>query len=239
MNTHIDQSTQFSNARDRGSASSVTLGVVLTAVFMFGILWLVPHFANPFRTQRIDRTGPAVLGQLRDLSEYHAAQAQLQVIIDQEDDVRFVPSIIAGERVQYLAIGNVDGVVDFSNLSAGAVVVDEETNSVTISLPEPTIAQPQIDLELSHVLDRDRGIVDRVASAFEENPSGEQELIQLATDKLTTAAAATDLKQRAATNTANMLTTLFVSMGFDHVTIKVGGVVVPSTVIIPTTTTPN
>ena len=67
---------------------------------------------NPFRTISIDRSMPPVLVQLRDLSEFHAAQGQFEVTVDHEDDVALLPSFVAGERVQYAAAAEASNVRD-------------------------------------------------------------------------------------------------------------------------------
>lgn len=41
---------------------------------------------NPFSEETIDRTGPSVLKSLTDLSEYHAASAHYETVVDIEND---------------------------------------------------------------------------------------------------------------------------------------------------------
>src|SRR5918998_457581 len=81
-------------------------GLVVLAVLTLGGFWffgwvggLLPDFANPFREQTIDRTGPAVLKAVRDLQDYRAASGHFEGIVDVEKDTRFVPDAIKGERV--------------------------------------------------------------------------------------------------------------------------------------------
>ncbi|MFZ4718966.1 MAG: DUF4230 domain-containing protein [Ilumatobacteraceae bacterium] len=178
------------------------------------------QLGNPFSTDRVDHSAPPVLVQLRDLADYHAAQGQFEVTIDQEDDVRWVPSFLAGERVQFIAVATVDAVVDFSAVGSDAVTVDG--TSVSVTLPSATLADPVLDQDLSHVMNRDRGIVNRVAGMFSDNPTGEQALYQAASDKVAAAAAASSLEVRAETNTRSMLQTMFRSMGYEQVTVTFG-----------------
>src|SRR5687767_11677942 len=44
----------------------------------------LPDLPNPFRSETVDRTQPALLQSLADLSEYHAATGNFQVIVDTE-----------------------------------------------------------------------------------------------------------------------------------------------------------
>jgi len=59
----------------------------------------------------IARSPPPVLVDLSDLAEHHAARAQFEVVIDQEGDASWMPSALAGERVQFVGVGTVDAVV--------------------------------------------------------------------------------------------------------------------------------
>ena len=47
---------------------------------------LLPSFPNPFASETVDRSRPAVLESLRDLSEYRAASGHFEVIVDLERD---------------------------------------------------------------------------------------------------------------------------------------------------------
>ena len=116
-----------------------------------------------------------------------------------------MPDFIAGERVQYVAVGSVDAVVDFSNLDEDSVIFDEDTGKAVIILPEPTIGDPVIDYENSGVMNRDRGVLDRLGGIFTDNPTGEEKLIVAGTDKMVAAVPASDLLQRAEENTEEML----------------------------------
>ena len=88
---------------------AIVAGMLVAGVVGFQLL----H--SPFTTATKDHSPPPVLTELRDLSDFHAAQAQFEVTLDLEKDVKYVPSAIAGERVQFLGIGTVDAVVDFSS----------------------------------------------------------------------------------------------------------------------------
>jgi hypothetical protein len=178
------------------------------------------QLGNPFDTETVDHSAPPVVIQLRDLAEYHAAQGQFEVTVDQEKDVQWVPSAIAGERVQYIAVGSVDAIVDFAHLTDGAVVVSENGRSVTVTLPQASLTDPVLDSELSHVMNRDRGLLNRISGVFSDNPTSEQGLRQVAEDKIAAAAAATDLTERAEQNTRAMLESMLRSLGFEQIDVR-------------------
>lgn len=208
-------------SRTRGSllrTGLVMIGLLVVAGVLAGRLWRMP-----FTTATNDHSAPPVLLDLRNLSEFHAAQAQFEVTIDREKDVKWLPSFIAGERVQFVAVGNIDGIVDFGSLGDDAVQVSADGTSATITLPRAYAAPPVIDMELSHVMNRDRGVLNRVGGMFTDNPTSEQELLQDATSKLSEAATHTDLLQRAEDNTKSMLYAMLRNLGFERVDIRFEG----------------
>ena len=180
----------------------------------------VAGFGDSFETEVVDRSTPPLLLALADLSEYHAASADLQVVIDREKDTPWLPAVISGERVSFLATGTADASVDFENLDADAVTLSADGTSSTIVLPAPEISDVRIDPENSRVVDRDRGLVERVGSAFAENPSDDSELYALAERQLTAAAAESDVLDRAEDNTRRMLTTLGQALGVEEVSVE-------------------
>jgi hypothetical protein len=204
--------------KKRGGQILIGVAGVLVGLFLFGALDIFDFLPNPFERNEVDRSQPALLERLSDIAEYRAASAELQVLIDVEEDVRFLPSVIAGERVTFLAGGTVDAAIDFGDLDDGAVEVDGD--SVTITLPAATIVDVDVEPDRSYVVNRDRGILDRIGGIFSDNPTGEQELYQLAEEKLRAAADESALRERAERNTRKMLETLLLTLGFDEVTIE-------------------
>ncbi len=181
---------------------------------------LLPSLPNPFGSETIDRTQPALLQSLADLSEYHAATANFQVIVDTEKDTKFVPSFIRGERTVYVAGGSVDAIVDFSQLDERSIQVSPDRTSVTVVLPAPTVADPDLDPQQSRVVSRDRGVLDRIGGAFSDNPSTERPLVLAAEDKMRDAAAQSDLRAKAEQNTRSMLEGMLGALGYSSVNVS-------------------
>ncbi len=195
--------------------------VSVAMVVIVGVLALVGFGALfdidlPFGTETKDHSPPVIVNQIRDLAEFRAAEADLEVIVDRERDVKWVPSFLAGERVQYVAVGTVDATVDFSSLNDGAVLFADD-GSATIIVPAPTIGDPVIDFDQSGVMNRDRGVLDRLGGVFVDNPTAEAELIAEAQEKMVAAAAASDLLARAEENTTRVLTDLAMALGVEDV----------------------
>jgi len=193
----------------------------LAALVIVAIL-LVTGPLNPFGTDTKDRSQPVLIKSLENLSDYHAATANMQVVVDVEEDARLLPSFIKGERTLFVAAGNVDAAVDFRGLSRDpdAVKVSNDRRSVTLTLPAPKLLEPQLDPDRTRVYDRDRGVLDRLEDAVSDTPGDEQPLYQLAEDKLA-AAAREDPKllQTAERNTRAMLEGLLRGLGFENIRI--------------------
>jgi Protein of unknown function (DUF4230) len=207
--------------RDRGIIRPIITGGVLVGAVLIGAgVAGLDLFDNPLATTTVDHSPAPILTELRDLGDYHAAQASFEVIVDQEQDVNLVPQFVAGERVQFVAIGNVDALVDFTGLGEAAIVVDPESGAVRITLPSPTIGTPVLDHDQSHVMNRDRGILNRMGGAFVDSPTTERELVLAAEVKMADAAAQTDLVARAAANTTSMLLGLLAPLGYGDVTVR-------------------
>ena len=212
--------------RSRGGfLSGVTRVVAVIAAVLLGWVGihhigdLIPGFSNPFGTEKVDRTGPAVLKALNDLHEYKAASGSYQVMIDIEKDAKWMPAFLKGERTLFLAQGSVDAGVDFSGLGPQSVTVNPD-HSVTISLPHAALSKPVLDTAASHVVNRDRGLLDRIGSVFSDSPTGEQSLYAAAEPKLRAAADESALVARADQNTTAMLQQFLGALGFDHVNVE-------------------
>ena len=198
-----------------GAVAAVVVFVLASMVDPWDLL------PNPFERERVDRSGPALLERLEDLSEYHAATARLQQIVDIERDDKVLPSFISGSRTTFLATGSVDAVIDFDRLDKRNIVVSKDGKAATITLPAPRLAEPRIDLDASRVVDRDRGLVDRVGGIFKDSPTSERTIIIAAQSKLRAAAAADrNLMTAAQDNTRKMLTQLLQGIGVERVTVR-------------------
>ena len=64
---------------------------VIVAVFMVGPSLF--DLGSPFSTEEVDRTPPVVLTEISDLAEFRAGEAQFEVLLDKEDDVRWVSGL--------------------------------------------------------------------------------------------------------------------------------------------------
>jgi len=194
-----------------GFAIGALAGALAIILIGVGLVGLVPRL-NPFGTDTVDRSQPALLQSIRDLSQYHAAVGDFQVVVDIEKDVRFVPSIIAGSRSLFVANGTVDAYVDFSGMTGEGLRVNEEAKTVEIDLPAAALAKPNLDPEHSYLFDQRRGVLDRLNDLV--SPPDQHDLYVTAEQKISEAAEASELKTRAEENTRVMLTGMLQALGY-------------------------
>ena len=205
----------------RRSVTRLVAAVAVVVIGLVALAALIPDL-NPFGTETKDRSQPVLLKSLERLSEYRAASANLQVVVDVEEDAKNLPDFIKGERTLLVAAGNVDARVDFGKLKGRNVVVNEDRTAATITLPGATLSDARIDLERTRVFDTDRGLLDRVGDAFGSGGADEErQLLRLAQRKL--AEAAQDdprILEGAERNTRSMLEGMLRGLGFERVTVR-------------------
>ncbi|MFI0978580.1 DUF4230 domain-containing protein [Streptomyces sp. NPDC021093] len=197
-------------------------GVLLTlaAVLLLGTrLFLIPGLDGLFGTEAKDRTGPAVLKSLQDMSSYEAASGNFQVVVDLEKDARFLPDAIRGTRTLYVGAGTVGGSVALGGLGKDDVTVNEDRTAATVRLPHATLGRPALDPDRSYAVSKQRGLLDRLGDFFSDNPNDERAVQQLAARHIGEAAKDSGLTARAEKNTTSMLQGLLRSLGFKDVTV--------------------
>lgn len=204
-----DNSSRKSSLAWRISTAAAAAAVLVLVTM--GVISIIPNL-NPFTTKEVDRSGPVLLQSIRDLSQYHAAVGEFQVVIDLEKDVRFVPSFLAGTRTLFVATGSVDAFVDFSAMAGDALKVAPGSKTVEIRLPEPQLDKPNLDQQRSYLFAQQRGIWDRFKSLFEI--PDQQQFYVLGEQKIADAAKNAGLLVRAKSNTRTMLSGMLQSLGF-------------------------
>jgi hypothetical protein len=208
--------------RSLWAVAAVVLAIVALILAGRSLDWF-PTLTNPFGSTTVDRSQPAVLESVQDLSRYQAATGNFQVVVDVEKDAKFLPSAVKGERTLFVAAGSVDVYVDFAGISGDALKVSADRRSVEVRLPRPGLERPNLDHDRSYVFARQSGVLDKLQSLAGGDTNREQQLYQLAEKKLADAAVASDLTARAEQNTRAMLEGLFRSLGFTKVTVSYDG----------------
>jgi hypothetical protein len=195
------------------------VALITAAVFGLKALDLFPDIRNPFATETKDRSGPVLLESIQDLSRYVAAEGNFQVLVDLQENKRFIPDILLNERTLFVGVGSVDAYVDFAGLQEGNIIVSPDGKSVEIKLPPPALEKPSLDTNRSYVFAAEQGLLNKVGDIFSNDPNKQQQLYQLAEQKIADAAKDSELQARAEKNTRAMLESLLHQLGFERVTI--------------------
>ncbi|MDX2921640.1 MULTISPECIES: DUF4230 domain-containing protein [Streptomyces] len=196
--------------------------VVLALLFAGSRLSLLPGLDDFFGEETHDRSGPAVLKSIQDMSSYEAASGNFQVVVDLEKDTKYVPDALRGTRTLFVGAGTVDASVDLGKVSEGGVVVNEDRTTAELRLPRAVLGEPALDPDRSYAVSKQRGLLDRLGDLFSDNPGSEQAVNKLAAQHISEAAKESELTARAEKNTADMLKGLLGSLGFERVTVRFG-----------------
>ncbi|MFU8947530.1 DUF4230 domain-containing protein [Mycetocola zhadangensis] len=187
----------------------VLVGALVLAFAALGVTSLLG--VNPFQTSQTDRSHPALLKSINNISQYHAAEGNFELVVDVEDDADWLPAVISGRRTLFVAAGTVNAYVDLSGLDDDDLTLSADGTSVTVRLPKAQLDKPNLDHDRSYVFSQDRGVLDRITDAIE--PAQQSQFYQLAETKLAMAAEDSELRARATENTQAMLTGMFGSLG--------------------------
>ncbi|MFJ4817350.1 MULTISPECIES: DUF4230 domain-containing protein [Streptomyces] len=206
-----------------GWAKVVAALVLVLVVFFAGLrLSVVPGLKDLFGTDTHDRSGPALLKSVQDLSRYDAASGNFQVVVDLEKDAKLLPDAIRGTRTLYVGAGTVDAYVDLGKVGENDVKVNGDRTSATLRLPHARLGKPALDPDRSYAVSKQRGLFDRLGDLFSDNPNGEQAVQKLAVRHIGDAAKESELTARAESNTTGMLEGLLRSLGFKEVRVSYG-----------------
>ncbi|MFI9753032.1 DUF4230 domain-containing protein [Streptomyces collinus] len=206
-----------------GWAKVVAALVLVLVVFFAGLrLSVLPGLKDLFGTETHDRSGPALLKSIQDISRYDAASGNFQVVVDLEKDAKLLPDAIRGTRTLYVGAGTVDAYVDLGKIGENDVKVNGDRTSATLRLPHARLGKPALDPDRSYAVSKQRGLFDRLGDLFSDNPNGEQAVQKLAVRHIGDAAKESELTARAESNTTGMLEGLLRSLGFKEVRVTYG-----------------
>ena len=194
----------------------IVLIVVLSAVH------LLPQLRNPFAETTTVRSQPVILKSITNLSRYEAASGSFQVVVDLTKRSSIIPSFLEGSETLFIGQGTDIAFVDFATLKSGAIAVNKNRTSVTVTLPKPQLEPAVLNVDQSYVYAEQQGLFNRVGNFFSGNPNSQQQVYQIAQGKIEAAARQSPLLADAQKNTEGMLTGMLTSLGFQHVTVNFG-----------------
>jgi hypothetical protein len=203
-----------------GIVASIVAAIVLIVVL--SAVHLLPQLRNPFAETTTVRSQPVILKSITNLSRYEAASGSFEVVVDLTKRTSLIPSFLAGSETLFIGQGTDIAFVDFATLKNTAITVNKDRTSVTVTLPKPQLEPAVLNVSQSYVYAQQQGLFNRIGNFFSGNPNSQQQVYQIAQQKIQTAARQSPLLTEAQKNTEGMLTGMLTSLGFQHVTVAFG-----------------
>jgi hypothetical protein len=196
--------------------AAIVLIVVLSAVH------LLPQLRNPFSQTTTVRSQPVILKSITNLSRYEAASGSFEVVVDLTKRTSLIPSFLAGSETLFIGQGTDIAFVDFSRLKSQAITMNADRTAVAITLPKAQLEPAVLNVSQSYVYAQQQGLFNRIGNFFSGNPNSQQQVYQIAQQKIQAAARQSPLLTEAQKNTEGMLAGMLTSLGFQHVTVAFG-----------------
>ncbi len=194
----------------------IVLVVVLSAVH------LLPQLRNPFAQTTTVRSQPVILKSITELSRYEAASGSFEVVVDLTKRTSLLPSFIAGSETLFIGQGTDIAYIDFSQLKSQAITTSANRTTVSVALPKAQLEPAVLNVSQSYVYAEQQGLFNRIGNFFSGNPNSEQQVYELAQQKIQAAAQQSPLLGQAQKNTTAMLDGMLTSLGFQHITVTFG-----------------
>ena len=183
-------------------AGLLTAAVVIFAVHRFGVFSSGPRF---------DTSAPTVVRQVRSLQRLETVVYAMDKIVSGGYDSRFLPRLLAGDRLLLVVYGDVTAGVDLGGVDVSAVRVDGR--SVTLTLPAAQVFSTRLDNAKTRVYSRETGLFSRV------DPDLESEVRKEAESQVRQAALDGGILPAAAANASTTLMSFLKGLGFEQVEI--------------------
>lgn len=103
---------------------------------------------------------PSVITQIRELGRLESASYTVEKVLEGGvDQGNELLNLLLGDRLLFIAHGEVIAGVDLTELRDEDVVVSDDRQSVTLRLPPARVLTQRLDNELSRVYDRSQGLL--------------------------------------------------------------------------------
>ncbi len=197
----------------------VVLGVALLAVGVaIGLFVHRPKLPSlpPMTEVKRDLVNNAtVLIAVRELARLESVSFHMERVIDlKERQSRFFGLIQADDAILLVASGDVVAGLDLSKMRDGDVTIEPAARRATLQLPMPEVLTVRIDNERTYVHSRKTDYLAKQAIDLETAAR------RAAEDAIREAALEAGILERAQRSSAQTLTALVRSLGYDHVVVK-------------------
>lgn len=194
----------------RGVLSGVAgffVGFALALVLAIGAGWVVFFRGGT----RVDLSRPTVVQQIQQLQRLETVVYSLEKIVSGAQESRFLPRLLAGDRLLLIVYGDVTAGVDLAAIDDSRVRVSG--SSIDLNLPDPTVFATRLDNARTRVYARETGLFSS------PDPQLESDVRREAERQLTQAALDGGILKTAAANARQTLTSLLLGLGFETVNV--------------------
>ena len=174
-------------------------------ILVLSAVHLLPQLRNPFAETTTVRSQPVILKSITNLSRYEAASGSFEVVVDLTKRTSLIPSFLEGSETLFIGQGTDIAFVDFATLKSRAITVNADRTAVTVTLPKPQLEPAVLNVSQSYVYAQQQGLFNRIGNFFSGNPNSQQQVYQIAQQKIQTAARQSPLLAEAQKNTEGML----------------------------------
>jgi hypothetical protein len=193
-------------------AGGLLVGLILGVVLVPFALLTPLGFLHWGRSTRIDTSAPSVVEKIRQLSRLESVDYTMDKIVEGNRQAPGLPSFLAGDRLLFIAHGDVIAGVDLKQLGKTDVRVQGDT--VHVHLPTAQILVARIDNERSRVYERNTGLL------VPADPGLESQVRQTAEQQITQAALDDKILDKARDNARVSVTGLLYALGFRNVDVQ-------------------
>jgi len=177
-------------------------------VIALAVGWLL-FFRDP---SRIDVSRPSVVQHIQQLQRLETVVFSMEKIVSGSQDSKYLPRVLAGDRLLLIVHGEVTAGVDLGALDPSQLAIDGK--AVSIKLPEASVFSTRLDNARTRVYVRETGLF------TSPDPDLESDVRREAERQMTQAALDGGILKTAAANARTTLTSLLNGLGFEAVTFR-------------------
>jgi hypothetical protein len=161
---------------------------------------------------RIDISQPTIVQHIQQLQRLETVVYSMEKIVTGSQESRFLPRLLAGDRLLLIVHGDVTAGVDLAALDPANVTVNGK--SVELKLPDAIVFSTRVDNGRTRVYTRETGLFSS------PDPELESETRREAERQLTRAALDGGILKTAGANARTTLTSFLHGLGFEAVNVQ-------------------
>jgi hypothetical protein len=189
-------------------AAGFLVGFVTAAGLAAVVVWLLFWQSGV----RLDLSRPTVVRHIQQLQRLETVVYSLEKIVTGSQESRYLPRLLAGDRLLLIVHGEVTAGIDLGRVDASAVRISGR--SIALDLPAPEIFSTRIDNERTQVYARETGLF------TSPDPNLESEVRREAERQIRQAALDDGILSNAAANARLTLATFVKGLGFEEVEVR-------------------